>query len=100
MSNDPDYVRDEQNHVYVGTSDGIGWRFVMKLVVGISIPLFVTAVINLFFIGQWVGSVNEKLSNITYDLSEFVKIQTSIAERVRILELDNAAQRGYRRGEE
>ena len=100
MSAEPDYIRDEQNHVYVGTSDGIGWRFVMKLVVGISVPLFVTAVINLFFIGQWVGSVNEKLNNITTDFGEFVQIQNSIAERVRIIELENAAQRGFKRREE
>ena len=99
MAGESEFIKDH-GHVYADTSGKNGWRFAMKVATGISIPLTVAAIINLFYIGQWTGSVDEKLSSMSRDLDSFVLDQRSVMERIRILELENAARRGLYRQEE
>ena len=100
MADESEFIKDH-GHVYADTSGKNGWRFAMKLAAGVAVPLTAAAILNLFFMGQWVGSVDEKLTNMSRDFDTFMLEQRAMAERVRILELENAARRGlYRQRDE
>ena len=90
MSDEPRYLEDEHGHRYGETSGGNGWRFAGKVAVAVCAPLVVAFVVNLFVIGRWVGTVNAELAS----LSEKVATYSFIEERVRLLELEDAARRG------
>lgn len=99
MSDDPQFLRSENNHVYADTSGKNGRSLLGKLVLSISAPIIIASVVNVAMIARWTGEVDEKLVNITEKFDSFVRIQQSLMERVRILELENAARRGIDRNE-
>ena len=90
MRQEPSGLHDEQGHEYTETSGGNGWRFAGKVAAAVCAPLVIAIVTNLFVVGQWVGSITEKVEGLGREIEGIARIE----ERIRALELEGAARRG------